>query len=249
MSESAAAINARQAAERAATAKKVNGDAASGQSVTGERKPAAKPTARRATSKTAKPAAKAQPAKATQPVKLAASKPAPSSKYADQRVVAETLIDTAAAMIKDWDSKQHGGISAEHAVLSHTYNPRAVWEVKLNGVVVGESAINALVALHHQVPVTLITGDQATIDESAPFLQLAQALRYDGSGDLADRAYAMAFEREPTNPQILMERAQTLQQAGKLMEARKVYRQIADGEWQPRFRWVQQQARWQMGVR
>jgi D-amino peptidase len=64
----------------------------------------------------------------------------------------------------------HGGISAERAILSHSYNPRAIWEVKLNGVPVGESALNALVALHHGVPVTLITGDQATMDESAPFM-------------------------------------------------------------------------------
>ncbi len=64
----------------------------------------------------------------------------------------------------------HGGISAEHAILSHTYNPRAVWEVKLNGVAVGESALNALVALHHRVPVVLITGDAATMEEAAPFL-------------------------------------------------------------------------------
>jgi D-amino peptidase len=64
----------------------------------------------------------------------------------------------------------HGAISAERAVLSHTYNPRALWEVRLNGVPVGESALNALVALHHGVPVTLITGDQATLEEARPFL-------------------------------------------------------------------------------
>jgi D-amino peptidase len=64
----------------------------------------------------------------------------------------------------------HGGISAERAILSHTYNPRAVWEVRLNGIPVGESALNALVALHHGVPVTLMTGDAATITEADPFL-------------------------------------------------------------------------------
>jgi D-amino peptidase len=64
----------------------------------------------------------------------------------------------------------HGAISAERAVLSHTYNPRALWEVRLNGIPVGESALNALVALHHGVPVTLITGDAATVEEAAPFL-------------------------------------------------------------------------------
>jgi D-amino peptidase len=65
----------------------------------------------------------------------------------------------------------HGGISAEHAVLSHTYNPLAVWEARLNGVPVGESALNALVALHHRVPIVLITGDAATGEEARPFLK------------------------------------------------------------------------------
>jgi D-amino peptidase len=64
----------------------------------------------------------------------------------------------------------HGSISAETAILSHTYNPFAVYDVKLNGVAVGESAINALVALHHRVPVAMITGDDATLAEAEPFM-------------------------------------------------------------------------------
>ena len=64
----------------------------------------------------------------------------------------------------------HGAIGAEHAILSHTYNPGAVWEVRVNGVVAGESALNALVALHHRVPVVLITGDDATAQEARPFM-------------------------------------------------------------------------------
>jgi D-amino peptidase len=35
-----------------------------------------------------------------------------------------------------------GAISAERAILSYTYNPLAVWEVRLNGVPVGESVLN-----------------------------------------------------------------------------------------------------------
>jgi D-amino peptidase len=65
----------------------------------------------------------------------------------------------------------HGAIGAEHAVLSHTYNPAAVWEARLNGVPVGESALNALVALHYRVPIVLITGDDATGEEARPFLK------------------------------------------------------------------------------
>jgi D-amino peptidase len=59
-------------------------------------------------------------------------------------------------------------------VLSHTYNPSVVSHVELNGVRVGESGINALVALACQAPVGLITGDQQTIDEADPFLADAE---------------------------------------------------------------------------
>jgi D-amino peptidase len=70
----------------------------------------------------------------------------------------------------------HGAIGAERAILSHTYNPLAVWDVRLNGVAVGESALNALVALHHRVPVVLITGDDATAEEARPFLPGVEAV-------------------------------------------------------------------------
>jgi ferric-dicitrate binding protein FerR (iron transport regulator) len=86
-------------------------------------------------------------------------------------------------------------------------------------------------------------------NESAPHLALAQTLRNDGDYDLADKAYVLAFEAESTNAQILWERAQTLQQAGKIADAQKVYRQIAEGEWQPRFQGLKYQARYQLGIR
>ncbi|HEY6286546.1 MAG TPA: M55 family metallopeptidase [Ktedonobacteraceae bacterium] len=60
----------------------------------------------------------------------------------------------------------HGSIGAERAVLSHTYNPGAIWEVRINGDVVGESAINALVATHYHVPIIFISGDEATVQEA-----------------------------------------------------------------------------------
>ena len=70
----------------------------------------------------------------------------------------------------------HGAIGAERAILSHTYNPAAIWEARLNGVAVGESALNALVALEHRVPVVLITGDDATAEEARPFLPEVEAV-------------------------------------------------------------------------
>ena len=59
----------------------------------------------------------------------------------------------------------HGSISAQTAVLSHTYNPSVVYHAELNGHVVGESGINALVARHYDVPIALVTGDDATAEE------------------------------------------------------------------------------------
>ena len=63
----------------------------------------------------------------------------------------------------------HGSVGAP-AGLSHTYNPRAVAEVRLNGTVTGEAGINALVAAHHGVPVVLVTGDRSGCEETAALL-------------------------------------------------------------------------------
>ena len=68
----------------------------------------------------------------------------------------------------------HGSISGESSILSHTYNPSVVSHVTLNGVRVGESGINALVALACGVPIGLISGDRQTAAEADPFLADAE---------------------------------------------------------------------------
>lgn len=60
----------------------------------------------------------------------------------------------------------HGAIGEPEAVLSHTYNPRAIWEAKVDGRVVGEIGLNALVCEYFGVPIRLVTGDQATVMEA-----------------------------------------------------------------------------------
>jgi D-amino peptidase len=60
----------------------------------------------------------------------------------------------------------HGSIGASQAVLSHSYNPRAIWQVKQDGQIIGETGINALVAAHFGVPIVLVTGDQTTAAEA-----------------------------------------------------------------------------------
>jgi D-amino peptidase len=75
----------------------------------------------------------------------------------------------------------HGSISGEPSVLSHTYNPSVISRVTLGGVPVGESGINALVALGHGVPIALITGDQVTMAEAEPFAKQAERVVVKGS--------------------------------------------------------------------
>ena len=75
----------------------------------------------------------------------------------------------------------HGSISGESSVLSHTYNPSVISRVTLNGVECGESGINGLVALGHNVPVALITGDQVTSAEAEPFFKQAEQVVVKGS--------------------------------------------------------------------
>lgn len=62
----------------------------------------------------------------------------------------------------------HGSMGSGSA-LSHTYFTDAFAEVAINGVVAGESGINALCALAHRVPVVLVTGDATTAEETLAF--------------------------------------------------------------------------------
>lgn len=70
----------------------------------------------------------------------------------------------------------HGSIGSEHAILSHTYNPRAIWEVRINDEIVGESGINALVAAHYQVPIIFVSGDEVTANEAESIAPQAEKI-------------------------------------------------------------------------
>ncbi len=80
-------------------------------------------------------------------------------------------------------------------------------------------------------------------NEAAPWTALAESLKQQGQLELADRAYASAFQAEQTNAQILWDRSQLLQQLGRSGEADKLLRQIARGTWPRQFNWIQEQAR------
>jgi hypothetical protein len=82
--------------------------------------------------------------------------------------------------------------------------------------------------------------------EAEPWSAMAGELQRRGERTLADRALRAAFEAEPTNAQFLWDRAENLRQAGRLAAARTLYRQLAEGTWQPRFAGLKEQARWRL---
>ena len=84
-------------------------------------------------------------------------------------------------------------------------------------------------------------------NEADPFKNLAQELVNTGDAALAEKAYAAAFAAEPTNAELLWLRVGVLRQLGKEAEAQKVLKQIADGDWQPRFDWMKRQAQQTLG--
>jgi ferric-dicitrate binding protein FerR (iron transport regulator) len=86
-------------------------------------------------------------------------------------------------------------------------------------------------------------------NEGEPWLGLAQTLSREGDLALADRAYLVASEAEPGNPQILWDRARNLRQAGKPVEARQLLQQIVDVNWEPRYEGIRAQARRQLNGR
>jgi len=64
----------------------------------------------------------------------------------------------------------HARAGTANAVLDHTWTTKCVLELRINGKAVGELGLNALVADHFNVPITLVTGDQAMAEEAKDLL-------------------------------------------------------------------------------
>jgi ferric-dicitrate binding protein FerR (iron transport regulator) len=79
-------------------------------------------------------------------------------------------------------------------------------------------------------------------NEASPWLLLAKSLTEPDDFALADRAYREAFSAEATNAQILWDHAQWLEKNNRAADALVLYRQVAQGDWQPRFQSIKQQA-------
>jgi tetratricopeptide (TPR) repeat protein len=80
-------------------------------------------------------------------------------------------------------------------------------------------------------------------NESEPWLGLAQSATNEGDLTLADKCYEAAFAAEPTNAQILWDRAKLLERRGEIARSHELMRQLVAGDWQPRFEGLRLQAR------
>jgi D-amino peptidase len=64
----------------------------------------------------------------------------------------------------------HGGAGTTGAILDHTYRGVAVYELRVNGRVVNEAALNAMVLGSRGIPVGLVTGDESTCTQCRELL-------------------------------------------------------------------------------
>jgi D-amino peptidase len=64
----------------------------------------------------------------------------------------------------------HSMASAFPSVLGHTYYGRVVYNMKINNRVMGETGINAALAGYYNVPVALVSGDDAVTREATELL-------------------------------------------------------------------------------
>ncbi|MFH1422830.1 MAG: M55 family metallopeptidase [Planctomycetota bacterium] len=64
----------------------------------------------------------------------------------------------------------HAKAGASNATLPHTYYGKIVHEVKINGTLFGETALNSALAGHYGVPIVLVSGDQTLCAEARRFI-------------------------------------------------------------------------------
>jgi D-amino peptidase len=64
----------------------------------------------------------------------------------------------------------HAQVGTASAVLDHTWKPKVVAGMRVNGVRMGELGLAALIAGHYGVPMALVTGDAAVAQEARELL-------------------------------------------------------------------------------
>jgi D-amino peptidase len=106
----------------------------------------------------------------------------------------------------------HARAGSEDGVLDHTYSGGSVFSIKVNGLELGESEQNALIAGCYDVPVVLVTGDQTVCSQVKKSLgeEVVTAIVKEGIGRYAAKSLT------PKAAQALIE-----EKAKKALENRK----------------------------
>ncbi len=86
----------------------------------------------------------------------------------------------------------------------------------------------------------------AAPESSTAWQQFAALMQSEARFKDADRAWKTAFEREPTNPELLLGHAAMLRDVGERERANELLRRVVNGKWQPRFDQTRQQAQQQL---
>lgn len=64
----------------------------------------------------------------------------------------------------------HARAGTADAVLDHTWNGATIYNLRINGCTMNEAGLNGLVSGRYGVPVVLVTGDAATMEQSREYL-------------------------------------------------------------------------------
>lgn len=70
----------------------------------------------------------------------------------------------------------HAAAGTRNAVLDHTWVSTSVYNIRVDGRTLNEAGLNAIVAGFYGVPVVLVTGDKATIEQTREFLPQIEAV-------------------------------------------------------------------------
>ncbi len=105
--------------------------------------------------------------------------------------------------IKEYDTLFLVGIhpmsGTQDGVMDHTWIPQAFSSFRVNGKAIGEIGLNALLAGHYNIPVSLVTGDQAACDEAQELLGTVETVAVkQGAGRFA----AYCVHPEVTREQV-----------------------------------------------
>jgi D-amino peptidase len=91
----------------------------------------------------------------------------------------------------------HGGVGTQNATLDHTYTSETLRETRVNGQRCNEAMLNAAVLGLDGVPVALITGDRACVDETKAVMPwLTGVVVKDSIGRYATNSVSPARARE-----------------------------------------------------